>query len=250
MGCREIREQISEYLDGRMSPADRQEMEAHLFSCADCRKEYEALLATARLLRAMPEMPAPEGFLESVRDRIERDKVVPLWSRAANRINEGLNKVPLRAMTVAASVVLVILVTLVATHNDVGKKYDHELATMTPTGELGGATGDVELDLASTNPATSVPLYVETPNEFVMSIVREDPSMAGYKVYPHPKGMGALVDTGDKLYEIILDPSEFPFIQAKLEHMGGRMPESLSEARGLYPIYIRVLPSPTTPLDE
>ena len=51
IGCSEQR--ISEYIDGDLPAADADELERHLWTCADCRAlllEYQTLVAVTRLL--------------------------------------------------------------------------------------------------------------------------------------------------------------------------------------------------------
>ncbi len=60
MNCRELIAVLDDYLDGMLTPADREDLEAHLRACAPCR----AYLATYRKTKDMAaaahrlEMPA------------------------------------------------------------------------------------------------------------------------------------------------------------------------------------------------
>jgi anti-sigma factor (TIGR02949 family) len=43
--CQQIADMLSGYLDGELTQGDRQRVELHLESCADCRKSYEDMAA-------------------------------------------------------------------------------------------------------------------------------------------------------------------------------------------------------------
>lgn len=55
MPCRELVELITDYLEGRLSPADRERFEAHLAECGPCRTYLEQFRQTIALLGRLPE---------------------------------------------------------------------------------------------------------------------------------------------------------------------------------------------------
>jgi hypothetical protein len=55
-------EELSSYLDGRLSPAQSARLEEHLASCEPCRRHLEGLQAVVEGLRALPLVPAPRSF--------------------------------------------------------------------------------------------------------------------------------------------------------------------------------------------
>jgi len=55
-------EELSAYLDGRLSPAESTRLENHLASCEPCRRHLEELRAVTEGLRALPSVPAPRSF--------------------------------------------------------------------------------------------------------------------------------------------------------------------------------------------
>ena len=76
-------ETLSEYLDNRLSPAQRRRVELHLSSCGKCREELESLRSTVDVLHSMPlvrhrrsftltETPAPL--------RAPARRAVPTWA--------------------------------------------------------------------------------------------------------------------------------------------------------------------------
>jgi anti-sigma factor RsiW len=55
MACRELVELITDYLEDRLSPADRGRFESHLAECAACRTYMEQFRQTIRILGRLPE---------------------------------------------------------------------------------------------------------------------------------------------------------------------------------------------------
>ncbi|MBI4311705.1 MAG: zf-HC2 domain-containing protein, partial [Chloroflexi bacterium] len=55
-------ERLSEYVDGRLTPQARRQVETHLARCEACRKELEALQSTVALLRRVPQATPPRSF--------------------------------------------------------------------------------------------------------------------------------------------------------------------------------------------
>lgn len=56
-------ETLSEYLDGRLSPADASRVEGHLAACARCQDEVESLRQTVGLLHRVPQMQPSRSFV-------------------------------------------------------------------------------------------------------------------------------------------------------------------------------------------
>jgi len=61
MNCADFNNMMSEYLDGELPTEERDRFDAHIQSCAACRREMTALLEAQRLLAAnLPQLePAP-----------------------------------------------------------------------------------------------------------------------------------------------------------------------------------------------
>ena len=78
MNCRQCQERLQDFLDETLEAAERAEVGAHIASCEACRGELEALRKVASLVGSLDELPAPEGFLQGVRARIERPSA---WER-------------------------------------------------------------------------------------------------------------------------------------------------------------------------
>lgn len=251
MGCETFQEKFSELIDGRLNKSEQEGLERHLKECPACRAELAALEGAVRAVRALPEQPAPPDFLFRLRERIDRESV-PAWKKAVSFIDRNLERLPLKPLAAAAAAVLALTVAI--NYADLGGHDKGIAGAIMPDKDahpvvLESSTDPVPVEFASTRGGTHTPMYIDTPNEFVMSILKSDPQFSGYRILPHPRGMGALVDTGTYLYEVVMDPSEFPMIQSYIEYQGGEMPTTLREAASLYPIYVRTLPSPTKPIE-
>lgn len=59
---RSAAENLSAYIDGELTTAERVRLERHLATCADCRRDVETLRETVALLRRVPLKPAPRSF--------------------------------------------------------------------------------------------------------------------------------------------------------------------------------------------
>jgi hypothetical protein len=90
MGCREIREAISVYVDGEASPGEAAAVREHLVSCERCRaleRQMRAVGAGVRQVRGS----VPDRFREEVFARLESEGALPkrkkavstAWRRAA-----------------------------------------------------------------------------------------------------------------------------------------------------------------------
>jgi anti-sigma factor RsiW len=62
MPCRELVELVTDYLEGRLSPADHARFEAHVADCEYCAEYLAQLRQTIRVLGRLPEESlSPEG---------------------------------------------------------------------------------------------------------------------------------------------------------------------------------------------
>jgi hypothetical protein len=100
-------EELSSYLDGRLSPAESTRLEEHLASCEPCSRRLEGLRAVVEGLRALPSAPAPRSFAlrpEQVEAAQRRTPVGPVaWAQRA----------PAFGPAAAAAAALVLLLVLV-----------------------------------------------------------------------------------------------------------------------------------------
>ena len=65
-GCSATRERLEAYLDGALEEAEVERLGAHLGRCPACARELELAAAIRHELRALPELDAPAGVVESV----------------------------------------------------------------------------------------------------------------------------------------------------------------------------------------
>ena len=101
MTCHDAREQLSALIDDALAAAERGAVEAHLATCADCRRELERLRGTVALLRAVEPARAPAGFVDRV---LEAARPAP-WPRRLFRAL--LLPWPVKLPIEAAAIVLV-----------------------------------------------------------------------------------------------------------------------------------------------
>ncbi|MFO8056319.1 MAG: anti-sigma factor [bacterium] len=255
MGCKEIRDNMSAYLDHELGEAEYVVIKQHLAQCPACRSQHDKLILTKRSLKKLPECPAPEGFLFRLQEKIEKQEA-SWWKKAGWSLENALDAVPLRIMTGVAGVVLLVAVILAGV--DAYRVPDQSLShrssvadTYTGPEVLSSATEPLPVEFAGTNPAEfTKSAYLDTPNELLLTVVRNDPRYQDSKILPHPRGQGVLVNTGQKLLEITMEPAEFPIIQDYLAHQGGQVPQTLDQARAKFPIYVREHPSPNAPLEN
>ena len=68
--CRELVELVTEYLDGALSPSERERFEAHLALCEGCELYVDQIRTTVDLVgesRALEERPEVAALLEAFR---------------------------------------------------------------------------------------------------------------------------------------------------------------------------------------
>jgi hypothetical protein len=100
-------EELSAYLDGRLSPAESARLEKHLASCEPCCRHLEELRAVVEGLRALPSVPAPRSFAlrpEQVEAPQRRRPVGPAaWAQRASAFGPA-------GAAAAALLILLVLV--------------------------------------------------------------------------------------------------------------------------------------------
>ena len=60
--CQEIQGMLSLYIDGMLSPLEREKLESHIEGCEACRWELESLEATVNLLQRVAMVSPPRSF--------------------------------------------------------------------------------------------------------------------------------------------------------------------------------------------
>jgi anti-sigma factor RsiW len=60
--CQKLKGVLSPYIDGQLSPSERERTERHLKGCEACRRELESLRATVNLLHRVPMVSPSRSF--------------------------------------------------------------------------------------------------------------------------------------------------------------------------------------------
>jgi anti-sigma factor RsiW len=100
MKCRHVRKMIPQYVDDRLSPSRKRDIESHIESCGSCKDKLEDARALHVLFSSAERFQAPYGFAARV--------LASLDEKEASRIRSLLGFRPLFLR--AAQVVLVLLV--------------------------------------------------------------------------------------------------------------------------------------------
>ncbi len=104
MNCRDLEELLSAYADGELSRTQREFIEEHLSSCADCRETLAQFEAAGRQLSSLRETQIASDIRTTTLSKIKATKALP--DKPYRRW--------LRPVTAAAAIVAVIAVLLVA----------------------------------------------------------------------------------------------------------------------------------------
>jgi len=120
MECTEIRERLSEYLDGFMDAETEARVRKHLTSCKACAEELASLKALVRELGDLDPIEAPGDFLARLHERIERPSG---FSKILHALFRPFKiKIPLEFAGAAVAAVLVFIVLNVQEPNE-GLRY-------------------------------------------------------------------------------------------------------------------------------
>lgn len=138
-------EELSACIDGRLSNRQQERVEAHLQSCADCRRKLEELRSLVAELRALPETKAPRSFAlspemaaatrrEAIRERHEE-------RTAARRVYLGLS-----GATAAATVLLIAVLGVDLAPSLAGKGGPASTTTTYSSSREASSAGAVQTD--------------------------------------------------------------------------------------------------------
>jgi hypothetical protein len=95
MNCYETRELLSTLLDEALDTREREEIQAHLDGCPDCRRELDGLRSTVSWLSRVDHPRAPMGFVDRVMAEV---RPVPWYRRLGRMVFLPLSiKLPLEA---------------------------------------------------------------------------------------------------------------------------------------------------------
>lgn len=102
--CEEYTELISAALDGALSPAQQEKLEAHLSSCPECAALFRQLSALHAALEDLPPAEPPADLKDRILDTVAREQVLPFTPPK----KKGLSYHSQRWLTTAAALALVI----------------------------------------------------------------------------------------------------------------------------------------------
>lgn len=71
MSCEKIKAQLSAYIDGEVSEDDATVIREHIAICAGCSQAERLLRKTSQLLKSWENVPAPDGFCETLLAKAE-----------------------------------------------------------------------------------------------------------------------------------------------------------------------------------
>lgn len=185
-GCSSMQAQFNEYLDGRLTGVQMQQMSAHVNSCANCAAEWGSLRRTQAALSALGPVPEPKDLLLRIRVAVSHERArrarrpLASWNLAwRNTVGPFL----LQAAAGFASAVLllgtvVVLIGIVA-QPKAAQAGDEPLGQATAPRLIQSLTGTGDNDMASLPAPVVVEAYINTSGEvYDFNIVSgpDDPS--------------------------------------------------------------------------
>ena len=110
--CSEILELLSPYIDKELGIDEEKAVAHHIESCSECQKEYTELLELKKLMEEISkeEIQAPEGFAESVMNKIEEEKIQPEVNGKIYSFMDNFFKKPWIPAVIAAMLLVAIYI--------------------------------------------------------------------------------------------------------------------------------------------
>jgi len=108
MECQDIKNLLSDYIDGELSGDEATRVAGHLEACADCTETYEEMMRLVGFMREMDTVDEPADFAQSVRARMEGPPST--WARVRRLLSPPAVHLPLGAAVAAAVLLMVIYV--------------------------------------------------------------------------------------------------------------------------------------------
>lgn len=107
MDCRKIEQLISPFIDGELTRSEAEAIRVHLSACADCDREYEAMIQLAAACRSLSEIfiPAPKGFKDTLMLRISNEENLVAHVKSGSWFNRNWKQ---SVAGIAAGVLLII----------------------------------------------------------------------------------------------------------------------------------------------
>lgn len=110
--CSEILELLSPYIDKELGIDEEKAVAHHIKSCSECQKEYTELLELKKLMEEISkeEIQAPEGFTESIMNKIEEEKIQPEGNGKIYSFMDSFFKKPWIPAVIAAMLLVAIYI--------------------------------------------------------------------------------------------------------------------------------------------
>lgn len=141
MICKFDQNMIQDYLDERLSPEAKAQVDQHLAECETCRREWVEMNNLKQLLFGLPEEELPEGFQEELHEKLLDAAVEKSEAPKKRKWGNGHFRRHIKAYGAVAAVVLVGVVGFNAAMDQLNK----------------GAFENVAPMMAATAPAEPVP---------------------------------------------------------------------------------------------
>lgn len=109
MECRDVRKNLSAYLEGMVSPEDKELIDQHLGSCRACSKALYELNRTGEVIRNLPEVEPPPGMKQKIMARV-REEAEPTKGFIQKLFYPLHIKVPLEALATVLIAVIAVYV--------------------------------------------------------------------------------------------------------------------------------------------
>jgi len=74
MKCSDIEKKLSAYLEGIVSPEEKEGVEHHLSSCQLCRKAFEELERTVAVVKGLEQVESPPWFTQKIMSRVRAEQ--------------------------------------------------------------------------------------------------------------------------------------------------------------------------------
>lgn len=205
-GCHQVRAGFADYLDGRLSGREMQEVDGHLQGCRECGAEWDSLLALQATLADLGPVPEPPDLPLRIRVAVSQERarsrrsIFTAWELAwKNTVGPFV----LQASAGFASAVLlmgtvILLVTMFA---------QPQAAQATPDQPLGDATGPRLLYFSSApggneSGAISSPLVVE-------AYVNDEGEVYDYRIVSGPDDAATRTKVQNLLLFSRFEPARF-----------------------------------------
>jgi len=109
MECQDVRKNLSAYLEGMVSPEDRELIDQHLASCRACSKVLYELNRTGEVLKSLKEVEPPPGMKQKIMARV-REEAEPKKGFIQKVFYPLHIKVPLEAFAMVLIAVIAVYV--------------------------------------------------------------------------------------------------------------------------------------------